>query len=60
MSKKKVERVTVEHSEVFSIADVVYYSLSCGCVFYWVDVYHPTFCPFCGRMIDYAGAEGGR
>ena len=59
MSKKKVERVTVKYSEVFSRAEVVYYRLSCGCVFNWVDIFPPTFCPFCGRMIDYAGPEEG-
>lgn len=52
---KKIERVTVELQEPFS--PVVCYGLSCGCSFDWMDKYPPTYCPFCGRLIDYAGPE---
>ena len=61
MTKKKIERVTLERADVFrpqwrvKAAD---YTLSCGDSFFWLDGYPPTFCPFCGRMIDYAGPEG--
>lgn len=61
MTKKKIERVTVVRAGVFhrpsKLIGVVDYVLSCGDTFFWLDAYPPTYCPFCGRMIDYAGPE---
>lgn len=56
---KKIERVTLERigEDAPNNAPVRYF-LSCGDVVSWNDKYPPTFCPFCGRMIDYAGPEG--
>lgn len=55
---KKIERVTVDRVQQLDPAPLIY-RLSCGDSFFWSDSYPPTFCPFCGRIIDYAGPEGG-
>lgn len=54
---KKIERVTVERLQQVDPPPIVY-RLSCGDLFSWSDIYPPTYCPFCGRLIDYAGPEG--
>lgn len=54
---KKIERVTVAIADPEQPLNITYYRLSCGDTFEWMDRYPPTFCPFCGRMIDYAGPE---
>lgn len=53
---KKVEHVTLGCEPQIEVVHIGY-SLSCGDSFEWCDKYPPTFCPYCGRMIDYAGPE---
>lgn len=52
---KKQERTGVKKFiEKAFACEVDAYHLKCGDAFMWPCDYPPTYCPYCGRIIDYS------